>query len=225
VAGLGWLPDTILHRSVVIRMRRRAPNEHVEAFRSRIHEPEGHALRDRLAAWADNVRDRVNGAFPTMPDGVNDRPADVWEPLLAVADAAGGAWPVRAREACVELVTAAAAGDKASLGIRLLTDLRDNVFCGADRMPTTQILAALTAMDEAPWADMNGKPLDSRQLSKRLGDYVTSDNQPIKARNMRIGEGVAKGYYAADLHDAWARYCPPPPQSPLQTLQTALPAQ
>jgi len=224
VAGLGWLPDTILHRSVVIRMRRRAPNEHVEAFRSRIHEPEGHALRDRLAAWADSVRDRVNGAFPAMPDGVNDRPADVWEPLLAVADAAGGTWPVRAREACVELVTAAAAGDKASLGIRLLTDLRDNVFCGADRMPTTQILAALTAMDEAPWADMNGKPLDSRQLSKRLGDYVTSDNQPIKARNMRIGEGVAKGYYAADLHDAWARYCPPPPESPLHALQTPLPA-
>lgn len=211
VAGLGWLPDTILHRSVVIRMRRRAPNEHVEAFRSRIHEPEGHALRDRLAAWADSVRDRVNGAFPTMPDGVNDRPADVWEPLLAVADAAGGVWPTRAREACVELVTAAAAGDKASLGIRLLTDLRDNVFCGADRMPTTQILAALTAMDEAPWADMNGKPLDSRQLSKHLADYVTSDNQPIKARNMRIGEGVAKGYYATDLADAWARYCPPPP--------------
>ena len=82
------------------------------------------------------------------------------------------------------------------------------MFCGADRMPTAQILAALLAMDEAPWADMSGKPLDSRQLSKRLGEYVTADNAPIKARNMRIGESVAKGYYATDLHDAWARYCP-----------------
>ncbi|WP_206318770.1 DUF3631 domain-containing protein [Actinacidiphila epipremni] len=209
VAGLGWLPDTILHRSVIIRMRRRAPNEHVEPFRSRIHEPEGHALRDRLAKWADSVRDRVTGAFPEMPEGVTDRPADVWEPLLAVADAAGGDWPQRAREACAALVAAAAAGDKASLGIRLLTDLRDTVFCGADRMPTAQILAALNTLDEAPWADMGGKPLDSRQLAKRLGEYVNADNQPIKARNMRVGEGVSKGYYAADLADAWARYCPP----------------
>ncbi len=214
VAGLGWLPDTILTRSVVIRMRRRAPNEHVESFRSRIHEPQGHALRDRLATWANTVRDRVQGAFPEMPEGVTDRPADVWEPLLAVADAAGGNWPQRAREACAELVAAATAGDKASLGIRLLTDLRDTVFCGADRMPTAQILAGLNAMDEAPWADLDGKPLDSRQLAKRLGEYVTADNQPIKARNIRTAEGsVVKGYYAADLRDAWARYCPIRPQS------------
>jgi hypothetical protein len=35
VAGLGWLPDTILSRSVIIRMRRRAPDEYVEAYRRR----------------------------------------------------------------------------------------------------------------------------------------------------------------------------------------------
>ncbi|MCT2589358.1 DUF3631 domain-containing protein [Streptomyces sp. N2-109] len=208
VAGLGWLPDTILTRSVVIRMRRRAPNEQVEPFRTR-NEPEGHALRTQLTTWTDSVREQVCDAFPAMPEGVSDRPADVWEPLLAVADAAGGAWPERARQACLELVAAATAGDKASLGIRLLTDLRDTVFGGADRMPTAQILAGLNAMDEAPWADMGGKPLDSRQLAKRLAEYVTADNQPIKARNIRTREGsVVKGYYATDLHDAWARYCP-----------------
>jgi hypothetical protein len=210
MAGLGSLPDTILTRSVIIRMRRRAPNETVESFRSRLHEPEGRALRERLAAWADTVRERLQDAFPEMPEGVSDRPADVWEPLLAIADAAGGGWPERAREACVELVAAATAGDKASLGIRLLTDLRDVVFNGADRMPTAQILAALNAMDDAPWADMGGKPLDSRQLAKRLGEYVTADNTPIKARNIRTGAGVVKGYYAADLYDAWKRYCPAP---------------
>ncbi|MEU3491576.1 DUF3631 domain-containing protein [Streptomyces massasporeus] len=213
VAGLGWLPDTILTRSVIIRMRRRAPNETVESFRSRLHEPQGRALRQQLAAWADTVRDQVQDAFPEMPEGVSDRPADVWEPLLAIADAAGGDWPQRAREACAELVAAATVGDKASLGIRLLTDLRDVVFNGADRMPTAQILAALNALDEAPWADMGGKPLDSRQLAKRLGEYVTADNTPIKARNIRTGAGVVKGYYAADLHDAWKRYCPAPTES------------
>src|SRR5690606_1867412 len=125
VAGLGALPDTIMTRSVVIRMRRRARNERVEPFRARVHETEGHKLRDRLAQWAEHARASVVGAWPEMPDGVTDRPADVWEPLLAVADAAGGDWPRRAREACVTLVTASQYTDKHSLGIRLLTDLRD----------------------------------------------------------------------------------------------------
>ncbi|MFG2948846.1 DUF3631 domain-containing protein [Streptomyces adustus] len=213
VAGLGSLPDTILTRSVIIRMRRRARNEHVEPYRQRIHEAEGNALRKQLAAWADSIRERVDGAFPQMPDEVTDRPADVWEPLLAVAEAAGGDWPKRARAACVELVTLAKADDKGSVGIRLLIDLRDHVLNGIDRLPTVAVLDRLCSLDEAPWADMSGRPLDARSLAKLLGEYMTDDNTPIKARNIKTGGGVLKGYYAADLHDAWARYCPPPPES------------
>ncbi|WDG29705.1 DUF3631 domain-containing protein [Streptomyces sp. CA-278952] len=132
-------------------------------------------------------------------------------PLLSVADAAGGGWPERARTACVELVNAARADDKGSLGIRLLTDLRDHVMAGIDRMPTVAILDRLCALDEAPWADMSGRPLDSRGLAKMLGEYMTEDNTPVKARNIKTAGTVLKGYYAADLHDAWQRYCPPPP--------------
>ncbi|MEV8204330.1 DUF3631 domain-containing protein [Streptomyces sp. NPDC079189] len=211
VAGLGYLPDTITTRSVIIRMRRRARNEKAEPFRARLHEAEGHKLRERLAQWADQVRDDIAGRWPEMPDGVTDRPADVWEPLLSVADAAGGDWPERARTACVELVNAARADDKGSLGIRLLTDLRDHVMAGIDRMPTVAILDRLCALDEAPWADMSGRPLDSRSLAKMLGEYMTTDNTPVKARNIKSAGTVLKGYYAADLHDAWQRYCPPPP--------------
>ncbi|MGW0083994.1 DUF3631 domain-containing protein [Streptomyces sp. NPDC003393] len=213
MAGLGSLPDTILTRSVIIRMRKRAPNEKVEPYRRRVHEKQGNALRDRLAEWAATVHDQVAEAWPEMPEGVSDRPADVWEPLLAVADAAGGHWPERARAACVELIKAAGEeSNEASLGVRLLTDLRDKVFCGADRMPTAAILKALHELDDAPWADMNddGKPLTARGLSKLLSQYVRPDNAPIKPRSVRVGSGTPKGYYAEDLEDAWARYCPPP---------------
>jgi hypothetical protein len=193
-------------------MRRRARSERVEPFRARIHEAEGHALRDRLAAWAEQARDQVAGAWPEMPDGVTDRPADVWEPLLAVADAIGGHWPERAREACVTLVTAAQHTDKHSLGIRLLTDLRDHVLIGIDRLPTVAILDRLNALDDAPWADLDGKPLDNRRLARMLGEYMTADNAPIRSRNIRTAGGVLKGFHAEDLADAWARYCPPPLQ-------------
>ena len=41
LAGLGWLPDTILSRSIIVRMRRRDPGETVEPFRRRIHQADG----------------------------------------------------------------------------------------------------------------------------------------------------------------------------------------
>lgn len=223
VAGLGGLPDTIMTRAVAIKMRRRAPNERVQPYRQRIHEAEGHALRDRLAAWAVTVADTVRGSWPEMPEGITDRPADVWEPLLAVADAAGGAWPTRARQACAELVAAAGEDDKASLGIRLLTDLRDHVFGGADRVPTAVILEALNAMDDAPWGDFQGRPLTPRGLSKLLGEYVTAGNQPIRPRGIRTPSGTPKGYYADDLADAWLRYCPPLPPEAATSATSATP--
>ena len=107
MAGLGHLPDTIFTRSVIVRMRRRAPGENVEPFRRRLQVGNGHRLRDRLAIWANEIRSRVETTFPKMPPDIEDRNADVWEALLSVADAAGGDWPKRSRDAAVTLVTAA----------------------------------------------------------------------------------------------------------------------
>jgi hypothetical protein len=96
LAGLGDLPDTILSRSIIIRMRRRAPNESVEPYRRREVAPEGEALCGRLVAWAAATMGRLVTA-PEMPPEIVDRDADCWEPLISVADAAGGEWPDRAR--------------------------------------------------------------------------------------------------------------------------------
>ncbi len=100
LAGLGDLPDTLMSRSIIIRMRRRAPGERVEPFRRRLHESDGANLSDALAEWTNLIRSAVADAWPQMPAGVEDRPADVWEPLLAIADAADGQWPDTARSAC-----------------------------------------------------------------------------------------------------------------------------
>lgn len=202
LAGLGALPDTILSRSIVVRMRRRAPTESVEPYRRRLHAPVGNALRDRLAAWADVVRARAPGTEPAMPDGIADRNADVWESLLAIADAAGGDWPKRSRVAAVTLVTLAKAATP-SLGVRLLADLRD-VFGDRDAMPTESITEALKAIDESPWNDLKGKPLDARRLARLLNPY------DVKSKTVRVGLATSKGYAREDLYDAWARYLPTP---------------
>lgn len=196
IAGLGNLPDTILTRSVIVRMQRRSPTETVEPYRRRIHAPEGNALRERLAAWSEVSIGSED--YPDMPPGVEDRAADVWEPLLMVADAAGGHWPKRARVSAVTLVTFSKAATP-SLGVRLLGDLR-TVFGDADAMFTDSILPALHQLDEAPWSDLKGKPLNPRGLANYLRQYG------ITSRSVRVGERAAKGYAREDLHDAWQRY-------------------
>jgi hypothetical protein len=206
LAGLGWLPDTILSRSVIIRMRRRAPHEKVTPFRRRVFAKEGNSLRDRLAAWGASAITEMTDARPTMPDGIEDRNADVWEALLAIAEAAGEDWPDRARVAAVALV--AAAGEREpSLGIRLLSDLRD-IFAKADQMTTAVILERLHAIAEAPWNDLKGKPLNDRGLAFRLREYG------VRSKNLSTGGEYGprpKGYTRSDLHDVWERYLPPPP--------------
>ena len=152
MAGLGWLPDTILSRSVIVRMRRRHAGERVAPYRRRVHAAEGYRIRDIIATWAHSF-DLV---WPELPNEIQDRDADVWEPLVAVADAIGGFWPERARVAAVALVADSKEAEP-SLGIRLLTDLR-SIFEGEVELPSKTILERLLALPESPWADLRGKP-------------------------------------------------------------------
>jgi hypothetical protein len=221
LAGLGDLPDTIMSRAIIVRMRKRAPGERVEAFRTRVHEAEGHRLRDRLAEFAAHVGVRAGADWPELPPGIEDRKAEIWEPLIAVADQAGGHWPETARRACLDL-SAVADNRQASLGIRLLDDIR-TVFDGADALPTATILARLCGTEpyttdgqnepiyvaeDAPWAELWGKPLDSRGLARMLRKY-DSGSKKIKFDGKSV-----QGYGRADLWDAWERYLPPVPRSP-----------
>ena len=221
LAGLGDLPDTVMSRSVIIRMRRRAPSEKVEPFRTREHEAPGHAIRNKLAEWAFTVGVNVGAAWPEMPDGVVDRPAEVWEPLIAVADAAGGDWPRRAREACLALVKVAL-DRRVTLGIRLLADLR-TIFGEADALHTRTILERLSNPDDhglepdAPWADIHGKPLSERGLASMLKKY---DVHAVKVKV--VGQSL-QGYRREHLHDAWQRYLPAPSPKQVEPVEPAEP--
>lgn len=74
LAGIGDLPDTIMDRAVVIRMRRRGPGERVQPFRARRDTPLLHRTRDRIAAWLRPLADTAADMEPPMP--VDDRAAD-----------------------------------------------------------------------------------------------------------------------------------------------------
>jgi hypothetical protein len=198
LAGIRTLPDTITDRAVNIRMQRRAPGERVQPFRVHRDTPPLHKLRDLLASWVRAHLDGLRDAEPVMP--VEDRAADNWAPLVAVADLAGSDWPDRARRAAKALT-----GDDdpgASLSLRLLSDLRDLRWGEDGRLPTRAILAKLHEAEESPWASYGRppRPLDGRGLAQLLRDYG------VHSHVLRVDGTNARTYDRADLESAWQRY-------------------
>ena len=199
MAGLGQLPDTLMTRSIILRMKRRRGGEKVEPFRDRIHRPAGKKIQAVAAAWAASI---AQLDYPELPDGVEDRDADVWEPMIMIADLAGDEWPDRAREACLTFITEKPIST-VSLGVRLLTDIRSIWPEDAAVMSTVELLHALHGLDEAPWADLFGEGLRPRKLAQLLGDYG------IESHTVRVGQSTPKGYRREDLWDSWLRYVSP----------------
>ncbi|SQD96282.1 Prophage protein phiRv2 [Parafrankia sp. Ea1.12] len=200
LASIGDLPDTVMDRAVVIRMRRRAAGEKVSPFRTRRDGPLLEVTRERVAEWVRERLEALEKAEPDMP--LEDRAADTWEPLIAIADAAGGTWPKRARDAAKAL-TKAVDTDTGSDGIRLLADLR-TVFGPNLRMPTAEVVARLRGLEEGPWNDVDGrgKAIDATGLSARLKPYG------VRPKTIRIGSSTPRGYERSDFADAWSRYLP-----------------
>jgi hypothetical protein len=198
LAGIGQLPDTITDRAINITMRRRRSDEPVRQFRTRRDGPRLEALRLQLAEWSTGATNRLMDAEPDMP--VEDRAADTWEPLVAVADLAGGEWPERARHACKVLTEEAEAADEErSLNTRLLSDVRA-IF--TERMSSfiasADLVGELKRIAESPWGDFD---FNARKLAYRLKDF-----------GVRPGFNTAKtarGYRLDELHDAFGRYLRP----------------
>ena len=134
---------------------------------------------------------------------------------LAIADAAGGHWPARARVAALELNAARVEADP-SLGVALLRDLRavfairdddGNLTGWHESLPTEELLKRLTALEESLWGDLRGKPLDARGLARRLKPYG------VHPTTIRVGKETPKGYRREDLADQWIRYLPDTPET------------
>ncbi|MGV9715176.1 DUF3631 domain-containing protein [Rhodococcus pyridinivorans] len=204
LAGLaGNMPATITTRAITIHKRKRAPGEVVNPYRERDAELEAKPIREDLAEWMEAVAERLAEARPKMPRGVEDRPAEVWEALLAIADEAGGHWPETARAACRHFVLDSEPAEQ-SLGVQLLADCR-TIIDGRDRVSTEELILELRKIEESPWGDMHGKQIDPRRLASMLKKYG------VRSGQIRIGERTVKGYTATGengFHDAWKRYLP-----------------
>jgi hypothetical protein len=201
LGGIGNMPDTIEDRAVIIALQRRAPGERVAQWRSRRAVPALKELRDRLHNWVQGHIEALAEAEPDLP--VEDRAADCWESLIAIADIAGGDWPARARKACQALTGSVDEPSDDDAGERLLVDLR-TVWRGENCLYSATIINRLAALEESPWATWHRseKPISPRAFAALL--------KPWGIRTVNVREGGTgeprKGLRQQDLSQAWDRY-------------------
>jgi putative DNA primase/helicase len=226
IAGIGDQADTAEDRAVIAVLKRKLPAEKVKPLRGK----DGADLIDlarKIARWVADNESRLRAHDPLALDVGNDRAKDVWEPLLVIADVAGGIWPDRAREAGVALV---GAGEEAedNLKVMLLGDIRELFLDefptdhamrnegAADeeerrtgrygpRLASADIVKRLLGLEDRPYGALGRaqKPLTQNMLGRLLNGF------DIRPGPLRLPDGrMLKGYYLRTFEDAFARYLP-----------------
>ena len=102
-SGTSGVMSATLSRCIRIRMRR-APEDYRPPRWDRQAMVAARLISERLTAWGQQELDQLATWIPELPEGVGNREAELWEPLIAVADIAGGPWPEMARDAAEELI-------------------------------------------------------------------------------------------------------------------------
>jgi hypothetical protein len=182
---------------ISVRMQRKTATETCE----RLKNLEATPLRRQCARFAQDHAEAIANAHPAVPSNMNDRAGDIWEPLLTLADLAGGPWPEQARQAAVGLT--ATAQESSPMAALLLDIAVQFIHTGADRIYSRSMVASLNDSPDRPWSAMrNGKEISELWLSQQLRPYG------IRPRTIRNGEITAKGYTKEDFTEVFRRYIP-----------------
>jgi putative DNA primase/helicase len=199
IATIKKLADTLEDRSITITLQRKARRAKVERLRRRDNE-QFSTLRRKAARWAEDNFDKLVDPDPPVPEELNDRAADNWRPLLAIADLVGGVWPEEARQAALVLSGESQDG---AIGVELLKDIR-LAFGEDDAIRSKDLVAKLAEDKDRPWADWShGRELTQKQLGGLLSPFG------IRSETVSVpGFNDAKGYKRAHFEELWAVYCP-----------------
>lgn len=197
LAGIGRLPDTVQDRSIVIKLKRRSTGEEVAKLRRREADADAFTLKSAITRWAAANVAALSVAVPKVPEELGDRAADVWEPLIAIADRSGSEWANRARDAAIALSARGTTDAGSESSTALLGAIRKAFAAlGVERVRSVDLVAELRELDIAKWG-----AIDARSVARELKRY------DIEPKCVRDGAEVFRGYVAEDFDDAWERYC------------------
>jgi hypothetical protein len=198
MAAIGRLPETLADRCIVIRMQRKMWNEECDWVRNL----DARVLVRKCARFVQDHAPAIGSARPEIPESLNDRAGDIWEPLFALADLAGGDWPKKARQAAVGLNTGAQ--ESSPIATLLLDIFSVFIFSRQERLFSRTLVQGLNSQfrDRAWMEELKGKPATERWLSQQLRPYG------MKPKTLRIEEERAKGYVFEEFAEVFRRYIP-----------------
>lgn len=200
VAGIGHQKGTLEDRSIIIPMRRKASGEKVARLKADRLFDELEPLRRKCYRWVEDNLAALNDADPHTPETINDRAADNWRPLLAIAGLAGGDWPELAISAALTL-SGGGETDSDSYGVQLLADIQGYFREEkTDKVQTDGLVKHLTSLEDRPWAELkHGKPMTPNGLARLLKKFL------IKPRQFWNG-AKERGYLLEDFEETFSRY-------------------
>ncbi|MGD9638735.1 MAG: DUF3631 domain-containing protein [Alphaproteobacteria bacterium] len=210
IAGIGKLADTIADRSIIITMRRKFAGETVERLRGD-KSSLFNIIKQKCSRFADDNFLKLQEADPTISNQINDRTADNWRPLLAIAELAGRDWLELANIAMNTTDSIGYADDDSSIKTLLLNDIRD-IFkeYPLSFISSQELCLKLADIDESPWNEWRfNQPITPLQLSAILKDFG------IKSHQKRMNDKNLKCYHKEHFKDAFSRYLIKP-STPLQ---------
>jgi hypothetical protein len=215
IAALGRpLPATLEDRCIIVRMRRKRPEEVLERFSLR-HTGELTELARKCQRWASDNMAALRAADPEIPEGLSDRAGDNVRSLLAIADLVRGGWPERARHA---VVICCAESNESEDEAAIIRDIC-LVFKQheAVKFRSADLVKELVGMGERRYRN-----LTPNALARRLDPFE------IRPQVLRFGpNSTPRGYERAQFDDAMERYevnlddAPTPPARPTATSATS----
>ncbi|MBC5824086.1 MAG: DUF3631 domain-containing protein [Candidatus Eremiobacteraeota bacterium] len=203
VGHIGKMPSTLTDRAIDLPMKRKTASEKVKSMRG----VDFKDVKRRIRRFVDDHMAGLRAANPDMPSALNDRQADNWLPLVAIADAAGPRSATKARDA-IEALTGKDEAEASSTGTMLLVDIGLILKDWPDEeISTMDLLKNLVTMAERPWPTYaRGRELTPRQLSRLLRPFGVHSRQVWSGSD--AGGSNFRGYRKSDFDDALARYTP-----------------
>lgn len=181
-------------RSICILMQPKPNDVTIDPWRERLHKPIADSLARAMAFWGKDNASALAESWPELPDGVEDRAADIWEPLLATAESIGPEWTERAFDACKMFVLSEAPNSNRPISPleRLLMDIAKVFTEDMETIGTADLLSKLSEVNQY-WAKIPNPQSAAMELSAMLKPLGVS---PVK---VWINEKPKQGYKRAHL--------------------------
>ena len=178
-------------------------SEIVDRFLHKKVAPELEMLHRQMKRWSTDHIQHLENHYLDPPEQLNDRQADNWSPLFAIAMELGEPWPQKTIEASLALSNEDPA-EKEGNDVLLLGDMKAMFQSQKmDRLASKEICGLLKNLEDRPWSDYHhGRPISPLDLSKIFSNFG------IKRTTFKEGGKSHKGYLLADFQDAFGRYFP-----------------